>query len=60
MEWSKVFQGQQGERSFSGNLMTVSEGGTVGEIYLFVETDQLTRNCGSVVVAAVAAACSGS
>jgi len=30
------------------------------EIYLFVETDQLCRNYGSVVVATVAAACSGS
>mgnify|MGYP007080394187 CR=1 FL=1 len=30
------------------------------EIYLFVETDQLYRNYGSVVVATVATACSGS
>jgi len=33
---------------------------SVGEIYPVVVTDQLCRNYGSVVVATVATACSGS
>jgi len=48
------------ELEYQSSAHPTEEEEPVGEIYLFVETDQFIRNYGSVVVATVATACSGS